>query len=143
MCNGFLEGLKMKYAWIENDVVRDICLGHPDQHYTPQVAAFYNTQIPDDIQMGATLVGGSWKNPEHVPVQFEDEALPRLWTASDIRSAMSLLERVKWDNDDSKIIKTAKIEMATAQTLEMISPVLQMLVDSGDITQETMNKVLA
>ena len=132
----------MKYAWVENDTVRDICPGHPDQHYTPEIAAFYNTQVPDDTQMGATLISGTWTNPPEIPPQTAP-VLPRLWTASDIRSAMSLLERVKWDNDDSKIIKTAKIEMASAQTLEMIGPVLQMLVDSGDITQETMDKVLA
>jgi hypothetical protein len=134
----------MKYAWIENDVVRDICPGHPDQHYTPQVAAFYNTQIPDDIQMGATLVGGTWTNPAVVHIeQAEMPALPKLWTASDIRSAMSLLERVKWDNASSGSIVTAKLEFASAQTADMIAPVLQMLVDSGDITQETMNKILA
>jgi hypothetical protein len=132
----------MKYAWIENDMVRDICLGHPDQHYTPEVAAFYNTQVADDVQMGAMLIGGTWTNPIAPPIS-ERPALPRLWMANDIRSAMTLLERVKWDNDESNIIKTAKIETATAQTLEMIGPVLQMLVDSGAITQATMDKVLA
>lgn len=134
----------MKYAWIENDTVRDVCPGHPDQYYTPQVAAFYNTQVEDSIKAGATFVGGKWTNP--VPVRIElpaAPALPRLWTATDLRSAMSLLERVKWDNDESSIIKTAKIETASAQTREMIEPVLQMLVDSGAISQETMNKVLA
>jgi hypothetical protein len=132
----------MKYAWIENDMVRDICSGHPDQHYTPEVAAFYNTQVGDDIQMGAMLIGGTWTNPI-APPALERPVLPRLWTANDLRSAMTLLERVKWDNDESNIIKTAKIETASAQTLEMIGPVLQMLVDSGAITQATMDKVLA
>jgi hypothetical protein len=134
----------MKYAWIEDGQVRDVCQGNPAEQYTPQVAAFYNTQVGDSTKAGATLVGGTWTNP--APVRIEMPAapvLPRLWTVTDIRSAMSLLERVKWDNDESNIIKTAKIETASAQTLEMITPVLQMLVDSGDITQETMNKVLA
>lgn len=134
----------MKYAWIENDTVRDICPGHPDSHYTPDIAAHYSTQIPDEAQMGARFIAGSWVNPVGASIQIvEEPALPRLWTASDIRSAMSLLERVKWDNDESNIIKTAKLETATAQTLEMIGPVLQMLVDSGAITQATMDKVLA
>jgi hypothetical protein len=134
----------MKYAWIEENTVRDICPGHPDLHYTPEIAAFYNTQVGDDIQMGATLVSGTWTNPPVVHVEpAERPVLPRLWTANDLRSAMTLLERVKWDNDESNIIKTAKIETASAQTLEMIGPVLQMLVDSGAITQATMDKVLA
>ena len=133
----------MKYAWIEDGVVRDVCPGHPDQYYTPEIAAFYNTSVADDIRMGATYVNGKWMNfvpPE--PVVTEPRILPRLWTANDIRSAMTLLERVKWDNDESNIIKTAKIETASAQTLETVGPVLQMLVDSGAITQETMDKVL-
>lgn len=134
----------MKYAWIENESVRDICPGHPDQHYTPEVAAFYNTQVADDIQAGAKLIGNTWTNPPVVEIEpLERPALPRLWTANDLRSAMTLLERVKWDNDESNIIKTAKIETASAQTLEMVGPVLQMLVDSGAITQSTMDKVLA
>ena len=133
----------MKYAWIEDDIVRDVCPGHPDEYYTPQVAQFYNTQIPEGIQMGAKLINGTWTNPVSAVVQFEDPELPKLWTASDIRSAMTLLERVKWDNNQSGTIVTAKIESTTPQTLEMIGPVLQMLVDSGDITQATMDKVLA
>lgn len=134
----------MKYAWIEDGQVRDVCQGNPAEHYTPQVAAFYNTQVEDHIQAGATFVLDKWTNPVPVTIELPPApVLPKLWTASDIRSAMSLLERVKWDNDGSGAIVTAKVEFASAQTLEMIAPVLQMLVDSGDITQETMNKVLA
>lgn len=134
----------MKYAWIENGQVRDVCPGNPAEHYTPQVADFYSTQVEDHIQMGATFVADKWTNPVPViPEPIEMPVLPKLWTASDIRSAMSLLERVKWDNSSSGSIVTAKLEFASAQTADMIAPVLQMLVDSGDITQETMNKVMA
>jgi hypothetical protein len=134
----------MKYAWIENGQVRDVCPGNPAEHYTPQVAAFYNTQVEDHIENGAIFVDDKWTNPAPVTIEMEPmPVLPKLWTASDIRSAMSLLERVKWDNDKSGMIVTAKLEMLNPQTAEMIAPVLQMLVDSGDITQETMNKVLA
>ena len=134
----------MKYAWIEDGQVRDVCQGNPAEHYTPQVADFYNTQVEDHIQMGATFVLDKWTNPAPVTIDLPPmPALPKLWTASDIRSAMSLLERVKWDNASSGVIVTAKLEFASAQTAEMIAPMLQMLVDSGDITQETMNKVLA
>lgn len=134
----------MKYAWVENGAVRDVCPGIPSEHYTPQVAALYTTEVEDHIHAGATFVMDKWTNP--IPLgaaPLEPPVLPRLWTANDVRSAMSLLERVKWDNDQSGMIVTAKLEMVSAQTAEMIAPILQMLVDSGDITQETMNKVLA
>ena len=134
----------MKYAWIEDGQVRDICPGNPAEHYTPEIAAFYNTQVEDHIQRGATFLVGKWKNPEPVTIDLPPPpVLPKMWTASDIRAAMSLPERVKWDNDASGAIVTAKLEFASAQPAEVSTPVLQMLVDAGDITQETMNKVLA
>jgi hypothetical protein len=133
----------MKYAWIENDTVRDICPGHPDQHYTPEIAALYNTQVPDETRMGSVFMGGSWvylvPNVEYI----EPPPLPRFWTMDHVRAGMSLMERVKWDNDDSNAIKTAKIELQQAPDLEAVRPVLQMLVDTGAIAQETMDKVLA
>lgn len=133
----------MKYAWIENDKVRDICPGHPDQHYTPQVAAFYNTEVPDDARIGSVLIGGSWVYLVPEPVAYVPPVLPRFWTMEHVRAGMSLMERVKWDNDDSNAIKTAKIELQQAPDLEAVRPVLQMLVDTGAIAQETMDKVLA
>tara|TARA_R110000868_G_scaffold139451_7_gene354295 strand:+ start:344 stop:541 length:198 start_codon:yes stop_codon:yes gene_type:complete len=39
-----------KYAWIENNVVRDVSF-HPDPTtaYTPEIAALYNTLVPDEV----------------------------------------------------------------------------------------------
>lgn len=53
----------MKFAWIENDTVRDICPGDPAECYHPDIAGHYSTEIPDDIERGATLVNGEWVNP--------------------------------------------------------------------------------
>lgn len=134
----------MKYAWVEDGKIRDICHGNPAECYTPQIAALYNAEIGDDIKVNATYDGHNWVNqviPEYAPIELP--ALPRLWAANDIRSAMTLLERVKWDNNQSGMIVTAKLETASYQTLETIAPVLQMLVDSGDIAQETMTKILS
>ena len=35
----------MKKAWIENDRIRDIALGNPDELYHPDVAKFYDTEV--------------------------------------------------------------------------------------------------
>ena len=56
----------MKYAWIENNMVRDLCSGNPYELFTPEVATFYNTNVLDEVVTGATLVGGNWVNPEPV-----------------------------------------------------------------------------
>jgi len=133
----------MKYAWIDNGVVRDVCPGHPDQHYTAEIAALYNTQVPDGTKNGAVLMGGVWVDLVPVNPFIEPPPLPRFWTMDHVRAGMSLMERVKWDNDDSNAIKTAKIELQQTPNLEAVRPVLQMLVDTGAIAQETMDKVLA
>lgn len=53
----------MKKAWIQNDVVRDICPADPLFSYHPDIAAFYTTDVPDTAVNGATLVDGVWTNP--------------------------------------------------------------------------------
>ena len=53
----------MKKAWIENNTVRDICQGKPSEYFYPDVAKNYDTDIPDDIKVGAELINGEWVNP--------------------------------------------------------------------------------
>jgi hypothetical protein len=51
----------MKWAWIENDKIRDICQGgDPNDHYHPEVAVFYNVEVPDFAQSGMIKVNGEW-----------------------------------------------------------------------------------
>lgn len=57
----------MKYAWAENNTIRDICQGDPQECYTPEVAAHYTTEVPDDIVNGATWDGSKWVNPPAPP----------------------------------------------------------------------------
>lgn len=53
----------MKKAWIEDNRVRDIAPGNPADLYHPDIAQLYDTDVPDDTQNGAELVGGVWVNP--------------------------------------------------------------------------------
>jgi len=132
----------MKHAWIENDIVRDVAPGDPFKFYHPDIAAYYNTLIPEDIQMGAAWDGEKWVNRIILPTTTllkENVLLPRRVGQAELREAMSLAERVKWDNDTSPTIKTAKIELAIARLVSEAKPVLQMLVDAGDITQATVD----
>jgi len=49
----------MKYAWIENNRIRDIAPeGDPAGFYHPDVAVHYDTQVPDDAENGDTFIGG-------------------------------------------------------------------------------------
>jgi hypothetical protein len=66
----------MKYAWIENNVIRDIANGNPDELFHADIAKYYDTEVPDDVLNGATLVNGAWVNP--APVEYAaPEAMPK------------------------------------------------------------------
>lgn len=130
----------MKYAWIENERVRDVCHGDPAECYHPDVAVFYDTQVPDDAVNGDGWVDGQLVKPEPPPPAPPP---PRTWSVSDVRQHLSMTEKVKWDNDKSDFIKTAKIELTQPRNLADTTEILQMLVDAKDISQASMNKILA
>jgi hypothetical protein len=50
-------------AWIENNTVRDVCHSDPTTCYHPDIAAYYDTDVPNGTVGGATLIGGVWTNP--------------------------------------------------------------------------------
>jgi hypothetical protein len=130
----------MKYAWIEESKIRDICQGgDPTIHYHPDVAVFYDTQVPDDAQNG-----DGWANGQVVKsvVQAPTPA-PILWTVKDAREKLTLLERVKWDNDKADTIKTAKIEFEQPKGRAQTKEILDMLVAAGDISQISADLILS
>jgi hypothetical protein len=54
----------MKYAWIEDNRIRDICQGgDPSACYHPDVAVFYDTEVPDDAVNGDGWVDGVLVKP--------------------------------------------------------------------------------
>lgn len=67
----------MKYAWIENDRIRDICHGNPAECYHPDVAKFYDTEVPDDAANGDGWVNGQLVKPEPpAPVEPPEPVQP-------------------------------------------------------------------
>lgn len=132
----------MKFAWIENDKIRDVCTGIPAECYTEEVANHYTQEVPDNAENGDGWVNAQLVKPEPMPVLPPIE-IPRTWGVQNVRDGLTLNERVKWDNDASDFIKTAKIEFAQEQKIEHASEVLSMLVKSGDISQSSMEKILS
>jgi hypothetical protein len=130
----------MKYAWIENGKVRDVAHSNPEEIYHPDVAKFYDTQVPDDAANGDGWVNGQLVKPEPAPAPTP---APRQWTAGDFRAGMTLSEKVKWDNDSASEIVTVKAELSTPQELAATTELLQLLVDATVIAQASMDKVLA
>jgi len=62
--------------------------------YTPDVAAMFNTEVPDDIVAGATKVNGAWTNPP-APTP-EPPAAPRfpLLTPMQFYTAFTVAEAI-------------------------------------------------
>jgi hypothetical protein len=129
----------MKYAWIENDIIRDVAHANPAEIYHPDVAVFYNTEVPDDAENGDGWVDGQLVKPEPPP---PPPPAPRTWTVNDVRKDLTLSERVKWDNNSTPEIVTAKQEMETPQELAHTTDVLALLVDAAVISQASANKIL-
>jgi hypothetical protein len=130
----------MKYAWIEDGRIRDMTPTDPFNWHHPDVAKFYDTQVPDEAENG-----DFWDEPgvlrkPPVPVYVEPAPAPRQWTADDFRSGMSLAEKTKWDNDSAPEVKTVKAELpkeeAGAQEL------VDFLVQSGVISQASATKIM-
>lgn len=60
----------MKKAWIENDRIRDLVSGNPTELFHPEIAAFYDTEVPDDAANGDGWVNGQLVKPEpEAPVE--------------------------------------------------------------------------
>jgi hypothetical protein len=55
----------MPLAWIDPpNTVRDVAPGDPTLLYHPDIAKFYDTEVPDGTVNGATKKGRKWTNPE-------------------------------------------------------------------------------
>lgn len=130
----------MKYAWVENGYIHDIAHDTPADIYHPDVAVFYSTLVSDDAENGDRWVDGQLIKKPTPPAPIPPA---RIWTRESVRKNLSLAERVKWDSESSNYVKTAKIELDNSPQVEHTTEVLQMLVDAGDITQESMAKILA
>ena len=126
----------MKYAWIENDKIRDVAHSNPIEIYHPDVAVFYTTQVPDNAVNGDGWVNGALVKP----VVVEPTPAPRQWTATDFRTGMTLAEKAKWDSDSAPEIVTVKLELP--KELEGATELLDFLVGATIVGEATKTKIL-
>lgn len=127
----------MKYAWVENNVIRDVAWSDPSLIYHPDVAKFYDTEVPDDAANGDGWVNGALVKPVPPP---PPPPAPRQWTTTDFRSGMSLAEKTKWDNDSAPEIVTVKAELPKEQA--GAQELVDFLVESGVISQASATKIM-
>lgn len=130
----------MKWAWVENGIIKDIAHDEPQKIYHPDVAKFYTSKVSDEAENGDKWVDGKLikKDPFIQP-----PAPVKKWSLSDVRDNLLLAEKVKWDNDSTPEIITVKTELIVAKEKNATTELLKFLVDSGAISQASMDKVLA
>ena len=56
-------GIDMRKAWIIDGVIKDIAHSEPSEIYHPDVAVFYDTEVPDDACNGDGWVDGVLVKP--------------------------------------------------------------------------------
>ena len=64
-----------KYAWLQASIIRDICNGDPGSLFHPDVAALYDTVVPDEAMQGDTFENGVL-TPKSVHVPVIPEPVP-------------------------------------------------------------------
>lgn len=80
-------------AWIENEVIRDVCHGNPDECYHPDIAVFYDTDVPDDAVNGDGWVNGKLVKPV-MPEPAPGVIIPPTISAVAFRNLFSITEEI-------------------------------------------------
>lgn len=89
----------------------------------------------------APSIGSTVELVEGKPV-FTPTIPPRTVSLDDVRKSLTFAEKAKWDSDKTPEIITAKLEFAQPLEVEPATEVLQFLVDSGSISQASMDKII-
>jgi hypothetical protein len=133
----------MPWAYINKDsnYIQDVCPGNPNELYHPEVAALYDTMVPDGAVNGQGWIDGELQPLPPPPPPPPPP--PTTWTADDVRNGMTLAEKVSWDNDTVPQIVTAKLEFQTPRVLADATEILQMLVSANVLSQNSMNTILS
>lgn len=126
----------MKYAKILNSKVENtLVLRDEDVHLMPSDWVLVKS---DTANIGDEYVNGIFISPAPVI----PAALPKRISLDDIRNALTLAEKIKWDNNKTDEITTVKVEFAQPLLVSDATPWLQLLVESGSISQASIDKVL-
>jgi hypothetical protein len=125
----------MRYAHIENGkVINVIIVKEEDLGLFPD----WELVKSDTVNLGDDYINGEFIKPP----QPEIELPPRRISLDEIRNALTLAEKIKWDNNKTDEITTVKVEFAQPLLVADAEPWLQLLVDSGSISQVSIDAVL-
>lgn len=142
----------MKYAWIENEVIRDVVEGTPSDYFHPDIAKFYNTVVPDEAANG-----DSWFNDQLIkkevvePVTTEPQvviAIPPVVTVIEWKMLFTAQERIAAKTSIDPIIQDLQELMNDPRTtvvdlsLESIQDALDYMTALGIIAAGRKEEIL-
>lgn len=109
-------------AWIENNRVRDIAQGNPQENYHPDVAKLYDTEVPNGTVSGATLVNGVWPNPPPPPPPTAAELAAEAARQAAIAAAALEVERLAFNATVHADIATIELKQHRATREHILAP---------------------
>ena len=119
----------MKYAWIENNKIRDIVEVDPFTIFHADVAKNYSTEVEDNVKDNAELIDGVWVNPV-TPEPDPDYEIPE---PEKVYSKVTPLEfKMLFTSQERIAIKEAKATDAILQDgFEILDDPRLTMVDLG------------
>lgn len=97
-----------------------------------------NTIVADEVES----IRNQYDSIKEVVPKPPVVAVPTI-DANRVRQNLSISERVKWDNNSTANIVTAKIEFTNPRLVPEATEIINFLVAEGDISQESADKILA
>lgn len=139
----------MKYAWIENGIIRDIAHAEPSEIYHPDIAKFYDTEVPDDAENGWVLVNGTWTAPVVItPIVIESPVIKQPISPIEFKLRFTAQERVAIYASQDDIVKDfisiiddtrlTKVDLSSQSTIDAVN----YLASKNLITQVRINEIL-
>jgi hypothetical protein len=120
----------IKYAWLDDTTIRDVCVGDPAELFHQDVAVLFNTVVPSDAQSGDTFAGGVLTKLE--PLSLEPEVFFPKVNSLEFKLLFTSQERIA--------IKTARKNDAVIDDFyDIVEDPLLQYVDLGlESTQEAL-----
>lgn len=84
----------MKKAWIENEIIRDVTSGNPDELYHPDIAKLYDTLVPDEAENGDGWVNGQLVKSAPLPPPEPPAPTPPQVSPVEFKMLFTSAERV-------------------------------------------------
>jgi len=124
----------MRYAHIGNGKVINVIIVKEED-----LSLFSDWELvkSDDANISDDYIDGQFV-PQ--PQPMVEPPLRRI-SLDDIRNTLTLAEKIKWDNNKTDEITTVKVEFATPLVVADAQPWLQLLIDSGSISQASIDKL--